>query len=377
MKKSLLITLEFPPTIGGIATYCNNLATYLGTDVVVLQNGKKRTDTINGQKHYTRPLFFPKILWPRWVRGLCHIWRIARKENIETLLVHHILPVGTIAYILNILTKRPYIIFFHGTDIILTNERSTKRFLARRIIRRAKGCIVNSTFVGKQVVELEKSAEQKLHIVHPIPQTQFLAPRDEQKIQSLNDALALNGKTVMLTVSRIDEGKGFTHLTRILPKLLEQVPQLTWLVLGDGPKRASWWKQVENMGLQGVIRYIGAIPQSELPHYYDLADCFVLLTHTDDKRQEGAGTVFLEAMARNVPVIAGRTGGVPDIVHDNENGTLVDVYRGDDLIVKAIVESLTNTEKATQHIVTAHQQILEVYTPEKQFEIVKTLLSQV
>ncbi len=375
MKKSLLITLEFPPTIGGIATYCDNLVTYLSSDVVVLQNGKKKTETVGGQTHYTRPLFFPKLLWPRWVRGLFHIWRIAKKENVEMLLVHHILPIGTIAYILNILTKRPYILFFHGTDIILANDRPIKRFLARRVIRRAQTCIVNSTFVGKQVIELEKSAEQKMHVVYPTPQAVFLNPRDEQKIQSLTDALALNGKTVLLTVSRIDEGKGFTHLTRILPKLLEQIPQLTWLVLGDGPKRANWWKQVEAAKLQGVVRYIGSVPQAELPHYYDLADCFVLLTHTDDKRQEGAGTVFLEAMARNVAVVAGRTGGVPDIVHDNTNGTLVDVYRGDDLMVEAIVETLTNKEKTTQQVAVAHQEVLNTYRPERQFEILKTLLS--
>ncbi len=375
MKKSLLITLEFPPTIGGIATYCDNLAIYLSSDVVVLQHGKKNTKTINGQTHYTRPLFFPKILWPRWVRGLFHVWYIARKEKVETLLVHHILPIGTIAYILNIFTKRTYILFFHGTDIIMANERPMKRWLARHIIRRAKACIVNSTFVGKQVIELEKSAEQKLHTIYPTPQACFLAPRDEQKIQTLTDTLALNGKTVMLTVSRIDEGKGFTHLTRILPKLLEQIPQLTWLVLGDGPKRIDWWKQVESAKLQGSVRYIGSIPQEQLPHYYDLADCFVLLTHTDDKRQEGAGTVFLEAMARNVPVIAGRTGGVPDIVHNNENGTLVDVYRGDDLIIDAIIKTLTNKEKTIQQVTIAHQEVVSTYRPEKQFETLKTLLS--
>jgi phosphatidylinositol alpha-1,6-mannosyltransferase len=376
MKKSLLITLEFPPTIGGIATYCDNLATYLSSNVVVLQDGKKKTEVVNGQTRYTRPLFFPKILWPRWVRGLFHIWHIARKEKIETLLVHHILPIGTIAYILNILTKQPYILFFHGTDIILANERPLKRALTRRIIRRAQACIVNSTFVGKQVTDLEKSAEQKTHVIYPTPQAVFLNPRDEQKIQALTDMLALSGKTVLLTVSRIDEGKGFTHLTRILPKLLEEIPQLTWLVLGDGPKRVSWWKQVEAAGLQGVIRYVGFVPQTELPQYYDLADCFVLLTHTDDKRQEGAGTVFLEAMARTVPVVAGRTGGVPDIVHANENGTLVDVYRGDDLMVEAIVETLTNKEKTLQQIDVAHKEVLNTYRPEKQFEILKkTLLS--
>lgn len=375
MKKSLLITLEYPPTIGGIATYTKSLAAYLHTNVVVLNNGKKNTKTENGYTVYTRKLLFPKFIWPRWKRGLFHIWNIARKEKIEMLLVHHILPIGIIAYILSILTKRKYIIFFHGTDIIMANATLWKRFISRLIIRRATACIVNSISVQKQVITLEKSATEKTKIIYPTPSDIFLLEKNEEKTKSLLDTLALHGKTVILTVSRIDEGKGFTHLTRILPELLKQIPQLVWVVVGDGPKRLQWWKQVETAQLQSIIRYVGKLPQTELPTYYDIADCFILLTHTDDKREEGAGTVLLEAMARKIPVVAGRTGGVPDIVHNGENGTLVDVYRGDELIIKAIVSTLTDKENTTKQVSLGYQQIIDIYRPEKQFETLKTLLT--
>jgi phosphatidyl-myo-inositol dimannoside synthase len=376
MKKSLLITLEFPPTTGGIATYTKSLAEYLNTHTVVLTNGSTTTTETESHTIYTRPLFFPTYIWPRWVRGLYHIWNIIRAEQIETLLVHHILPIGTIAYILNVFTRRPYILFFHGTDVIMARQTYIKRFLARRIIRRAQACIVNSTAVQTQLLDLAKPIiPAHIHTIYPTPSDIFLHHRDEAKVALLIDTLALRGKKILLTVSRIDNGKGFSHLTRIMPTLLERIPNLLWVVIGDGPKRQSWWQQVEQTGLQSVVRYIGEIPQTELPHYYDIAHCFVLLTHPDTNRQEGAGTVFLEAMARHVPVVAGRVGGVPDVVHDRENGTLIDISQGDSNIIDAITNVFEYPEQTAHQVETAYQQVCAMYRPEKQFDILKTFLS--
>ena len=105
MKRILLITLEHPPQIGGIATYCHDLALALEKDrVVVLANGGKdkysshkeklEWDKSQPYKIIRKKLLFPKFIWPRWLRLCWHVLRVAKREKIEIIFVQHVLPVG-------------------------------------------------------------------------------------------------------------------------------------------------------------------------------------------------------------------------------------------------------------------------------------------
>jgi phosphatidylinositol alpha-1,6-mannosyltransferase len=79
--------------------------------------------------------------------------------------------------------------------------------------------------------------------------------------------------------------------------------------------------------------------------YYQLANVFVLLTHPDESAEEGWGTVFLEAAASGLPVVAGRAGGVEEAVEHLVNGLVVDVYQVPS-VVASIVELLKNPDYA-------------------------------
>ena len=121
-------------------------------------------------------------------------------------------------------------------------------------------------------------------------------------------------------MARLVEGKGYPHLIRLLPEILNKIPNIVWLVIGDGPKKKAIMDLVQKYSLQNIVRYLGEVPYQNLPLYYQSADLFVLLTHKDEQSEEGWGTVFLEAGASGLPVVAGRVGGVEEVVANLQTG---------------------------------------------------------
>jgi glycosyltransferase involved in cell wall biosynthesis len=94
------------------------------------------------------------------------------------------------------------------------------------------------------------------------------------------------------------------------------------------------------------------VPYAQLPEMYHLADAFVLLTHPDQEHNEAWGSVFLEAAAARVPVVAGSAGGVEEAVVDKQTGLVVDTYN-EDQVVEAITTLLTNKEMVATLTTTA------------------------
>ncbi len=348
--RKLIITLEYPPQVGGIASYIFNLASHLPVeDIVVYAPENKQQiefDSKNPWKTYRLNPYW-SLIWPRWLRMFFQITTLVNQEKIEMLYVNHIFPVGYVAYLIKKFKKIPYTLFFHGTDITtaIANKNKRKKFVT--ICKEANTIVVNSEFLKNKLLDVVDGLKD-VRVVYPCPNDLFYdSAVDENEITTLKAKLALGGKKVILTVARMVEGKGFPHMVRMLPEVLKQVPNVVWLVIGDGPKNKEVFQMVQKNSLQNVVRFLGKVDQQELSKFYRLADLFVLLTHKDENHEEGWGTVFLEAAACGLPVVAGRVGGVEEAVLDGETGVVVDVYQ-DQSVVPAIVGLLKDPEFAKQ-----------------------------
>ncbi|MBU0546025.1 glycosyltransferase family 4 protein [Patescibacteria group bacterium] len=345
--KTLIITLEYPPQIGGIATYIFNLAAHMPpADVVVYapeaENGIE-FDAPNAWLVYRKKPYF-NLIWPRWLRMLWQIKKIIKKEKIQQIYLHHALPVGYVGYILKRLYKIPYTVFFHGTDLEVGSH--FKRGKLERVCRHADKIVVNSLFLkNKLTTNIQGINENKIRTIYPCADDAFLEKVSPSHVSKLRSLLALEGKKVVLTVSRMDEGKGFPHLVRLLPKVLVKVPNALCLFVGDGPKREMLEEMVVKSGLQNSVRFVGNIRHDRLPVFYQSADLFALLAHRDTNTEEGWGTVFMEAAASGLPVVAGRVGGIEESVLDGITGKVVDAYQEED-VLSAIITLLNDSEKS-------------------------------
>lgn len=341
--KTLIITLEYPPQIGGIASYVHNLAQHLPPDDVVVYAPKSSlnytefdsTVSYKVLRHYPYYRFF----WPRWLKMFWQIRDIVKIDKIEQIYVQHVLPVGYIAYLIKLIFKIPYTIFLHGTDLEMG---ALKGYQLGFVCRHADRIILNSGFLRKKFVSMFSDIpNSKLKIIYPCPDDNFLKKVNREKIYEILSLYALEGKKIILSVGRMDEGKGYPHLLRVLPRVVERVPNAVCVIAGDGPKHGLLVDMARKSGLQNAVRFVGNIDHHKLPAFYQIADVFVQLCHKDLHSEEGWGTVFVEAAASGLPVVAGRAGGVEESVCNNVNGKIVSAYNEDE-VVSALVELLLN-----------------------------------
>jgi len=367
--KRLFITLEYPPQIGGIASFVYNLVAHLPKDQLVVWaptfKGDIEFDAQNNWKVYRGQPYF-LLFWPQWLRLLWQIVKIIKKEKIEELDVHHALPVGYIAYVIKKFKKIPYTIFFHGTDLELALKNKKKKLYSVCLL--ADKIVLNSEFLKNKLLTAFPNLEKnKIKIINPCPGDIFFQDVPLEVTNKLKSMLGLDGKKVIISVGRMNDGKGFPQLIRIMPEILKKIPNTVCVLVGDGPKSAIIMDAVQKNNLQNVVRFLGNISYGELPKYYRLADLFVLLTHKDDKAgaEEGWGTSFLEAAAVGLPVIAGRVGGSEEAVGDGISGLVIDTA-DDEKVAKTITDLLSDRETSKVMGEVGQERVLREFTWDKQ-----------
>lgn len=377
MKKILIITLEFPPQLGGISTYVRYFAESLkGNEVIVLapkyekKEEMKNFDASLSFKTIRKNPYWPRFIWPRWCRLFWQVFWLVRREKIEIIYLHHVLPVGYVGWLIKKILKIPYLIFSHGTDIELATKTRWKRKMLYKVASTAEQIIFNSHSLQKRLLQILPELENKVSVLYPCPETMFYEHPDKAILEKFKTQYALEGKKVILTIARMTDGKGYPHLLRIFPKILNEIPNAVWLVIGDGVKKDWFVKEMQKLNMQNVIRFIGEMPHHELKNYYYLADLFVLLTHPDNGREEGLGLVFLEAGACGLPVVAGRSGGVEEAVINGQTGLVIDLHLGDKQIIDSIVGLLNKADFAQQLGQNAQERIKADFQWDHQLKVI-------
>ncbi len=125
--------------------------------------------------------------------------------------------------------------------------------------------------------------------------------------------------TVLLSVGRLEDNKGFVGLVNALADVVDDMPvKWRWILVGAGPARSRIENAVRARGIGNQALLAGSVSDALLHALYERADLFVHPT-----LYEGSSMVTLEAMAHRTPVIATRVGGIPDKVVDGLSGLLV------------------------------------------------------
>jgi phosphatidyl-myo-inositol dimannoside synthase len=139
-------------------------------------------------------------------------------------------------------------------------------------------------------------------------------PRNE----ALLERYGLHGQTVIMTLGRmssLERYKGFDEVLDVLPALAREIPDLAYLVVGDGDDRKRLERKAHNIGMGDRVRFAGYIPEEEKADHYRLADAFVM-----PGSGEGFGIVYLEALACGVPVVASSRDASQEAVLGGELG---------------------------------------------------------
>ena len=151
-----------------------------------------------------------------------------------------------------------------------------------------------------------------------------------------------------MSVCRLIERKGCDKVIKSLPEVVREIPNLIYLIVGEGPEKLELKKMVKEMGLNKYVLFVGSIPNQELVYYYNMCDLFILPTKRGiDRKDETFGIVFLEANACEKPVIGGRTGATNESIIDYKTGILVNPLSLKE-ISRTIISLLKNQRLANQ-----------------------------
>jgi phosphatidylinositol alpha-1,6-mannosyltransferase len=160
-----------------------------------------------------------------------------------------------------------------------------------------------------------------------------------------------------VTVARLTHHyKGHDVLMRSLALIRERVPDVEWVVIGDGPLRADLERLAGSLGVADSIRFLGSVSDEQRNLWLRRADLLAMPSRLPGGglAGEGFGIVYLEAGAYGKPVVAGNVGGAVDAVLDGQTGLLVDPT--DPVAVGAAITKLLLDEQLARRLGSAGAQ---------------------
>jgi len=252
---------------------------------------------------------------------------VAESENLDLLHVHYAIPHSISAILAreSLKPKRylPVITTLHGTDITLVGADHSYLPITRYGIVQSDGV----TAISHYLKEATKESFQ-FDDIEVIPN--FICQTDYARhpVDALRSTLAPQGETLLVHVSTFRPVKRPADCVEILARVLQQGVSTRLVMVGDGAERTNLEHRARCLGVYDKCVFVGKQPK--IVDYLSAADVLLL-----PSEQESFGLAALEAMACEVPVVASRVGGIPEVVTDGETGFLSEVGDVDKMSVDA------------------------------------------
>jgi phosphatidylinositol alpha-1,6-mannosyltransferase len=348
--RSLLLTFDYPPTVGGIAVVLERFWRLAGHEGCLILAPRVPGSEAVDASHPVRTVRFPSRggalgKWSTLLAGaLCTAWWVLRWRP-RLLIAGQVVRAGPIAWLYHRLTGHPYDLWVYGGETRDGFAGSARRDrLVRRCLRGARRLFTNSPFTTREMIDFGIDAARVTEVPLGVDGTIFRpAAADEVRRR-----YGLDDRLVILTVGRLIERKGVDRMLDALAGLGDDLPPWTYLVVSDGPRRSALEEQARRLGLDDRVHFCGFVDDNELPAYYNACDLFAMPNREvrdpveGSLSVEGFGIVFLEAAACGKPVIAGRSGGAVHAVDDGLSGLLVD---GEDVgDIQAALQQLADAD---------------------------------
>ena len=330
---------------GGIASFLYHLClglTEQGNEVVVLarDQGEGYSNDVDPPylvQRYTLPNRFSALALAQRVFHHC------RTEPPDVIFLGHVFPTPGLGVVLvSKLLRIPYVVLCHGADLGWANVSRANAWAVHTLLTSATLILANSEYT-QQIVQQQAHLSENAAVLNPGVDAKFFHPGYETAfVKSKHN---LENQSVILSVGRLVPRKNHQRVLQALPQVIQQVQNVRYLIVGQGPEADSLHETVDALGLHPYVIFVEPVATADLPHYYCASDLLVMPSKADQAQYEGFGIVFSEAGACGKPVIGGRSGGMNEAVIDGVTGLLVDPLDVDE-IAGAIIRLLTDQSYA-------------------------------
>ena len=340
MKKTLLLTENFPPKEGGSGRWFWELYSRLPNDKVLIV----ANDTPEGRefdKTHELDIVRIELESTEWglasTKGLGFYWETIRKvlklikeHDIEEVHCGRVIPEGVIARALKLLAGARYNCFVHGEDVETAATSREHSLLVKNVCKNASMLICNSENTANIVRKLGFDSGSKCEVLHPgVDTNRFEVAAPDT---SFRQQMGWSGKRVLLTVGRLQRRKGQDFLIKSMPALLKEFPDLFYAVVGRGECYDELISLVDQHKLHDNVCVYPDMDDEALIKCYQQCDIFILPNRTIDNDIEGFGMVLVEAQVCGKPVIAGDSGGTRETMNIGKTGHIIDCGSTENLL---------------------------------------------
>ncbi len=200
-----------------------------------------------------------------------------------------------------------------------TGVRSTWRFLRNRLCQTfISAVIADAEFIKQCQIQDHFARPDKLTVIYNgVNCDRFRRDNSSQRDDVLTSlGISPNG-FVLTTIAKCIPEKGLSYFLDAAQMVITQVPNTTFVIVGDGPDRSALERQAVHLGIRDKCIFTGMRVDTEM--LLSISDVFVLLSVWE----EAFAFSLLEAMASCLPVVSTRVGAIPESVQDGVTGILV------------------------------------------------------
>jgi N-acetyl-alpha-D-glucosaminyl L-malate synthase BshA len=244
---------------------------------------------------------------------------VAENENLDLLHVHYAIPHSISAILAreSLKPKRrlPVVTTLHGTDITLVGSDRSYLPITRYGIAQSDGVTAISNYLRRATEEVFGFDEARVAV---IPNFVCGSEYRRRQMPELRAQLATEGQPLLAHVSNFRPVKRPVDCVEIFARVRQRGIDARLVMVGDGSERGLAEHRARCLGVEAHCTFVGKQPK--IVDYLSVADVLLL-----PSEQESFGLAALEAMACEVPVVASRVGGVPEVVTDGETGCLSEV----------------------------------------------------
>ncbi|HVD55573.1 MAG TPA: glycosyltransferase family 4 protein [Thermoleophilaceae bacterium] len=333
MTRALILSWEYPPLIeGGLARHVRKLAENLveeGFDVHVIARGREEDPAEEERRgvliHRVREPERPRDLgeFVTWIERmnadmLAHGVELGDRHEFDVVHGHDWLVAGAGDH----LAKRfraPFVCTIHATEFgrhqgwVDKHPQSYIHGVERWMANRADRVITCSAYMREHVADVYGLEESRIAVIPNGIDPSELVPVDD--LETLRSRFAKPDEKLVLLVGRLVYEKGFQLALEALPGLIERVGNVRFLVAGSGTAEGELREQATALGLDPHGTFLGWIGDDVLHSLYRIADLTVV-----PSIYEPFGLVALEAMASGCPCLVADTGGLREVVPNEDVG---------------------------------------------------------
>lgn len=290
-------------------------------------------------------LLLPFVL----ARSFIKLWKLSGKEQFDLIQAHWVIPNAPVAIMVGSLRKLPVVISLHGSDVYLAEKVKPVGWVARWAFKRAAAVTASSQDLLERAQKMGASLDPGRGVLIPYgADPASFNPLEDARSEIRQSMGIKEGEKILYCCGRLVYKKGFEYAIRALPEVLSKLPEVKLIITGKGDLEAELKALAVQLGVEKQVRFEGAVPHTEIPHYLAACDLFLLPSVIDKSGNvDGLPNTLLEAMAAGRPVVASEVAGVPLAVQNGRNGRLVPP--GDpEALAGAVVELLENPGKARE-----------------------------